>query len=379
MDVNLAQDRSETLLRRFHERRSADSLSERLRRVDGVLEHLPDEVCFITADDLRVRTANAAARDNLGYTPEELRGMPLTSLQTEFSLEELQALFEPLKRGRKHEIHYETWHQRHDGSTYAVDVRVRHFSQGPMPQFIAVMNDIEERSQHARRAERLARRLRELSATVMQVQEHERRHLARELHDEIGQSLTAATITLHALKDGGGEELFKELEQLLTGVLTQVRDLSLALRPSLLDDMGIEAALRWYLLRQAQRAGFTAGLEVTGLGGRLPTELETAAFRIVQEAVTNIVRHAGASKVDVKITLAQKQLEIEIRDDGRGFDPAAAQRNAGQGNSFGVLGMRERAQLCGGDLWIESAPGQGTRVLARLPATAAPLPATKEL
>jgi signal transduction histidine kinase len=146
-----------------------------------------------------------------------------------------------------------------------------------------------------------------------------------------------------------------------------VRDLSLDLRPSLLDDLGLIAALRWYGARQARHAGvafhFTGRLPEE----RLPAVLETTCFRVAQEALTNVVRHAQAQHVWMDVQLIDATLRLTIRDDGIGFDPHTAHTRARYGHSFGLLGMRERVAIAGGTIAMTSTPGQGTTVVARFP------------
>jgi PAS domain S-box-containing protein len=218
-------------------------------------------------------------------------------------------------------------------------------------------------------------RLQALSARLLEVQEAERRHIARELHDEIGQALTAAQLNLQdvaAVSDL--RELPERLEDslvLIETLLQQVRSLSLDLRPSMLDDLGLAAALRWYVKRQAQRAGLTVHIAMDALSPRPPTDIETACYRVVQEALTNIIRYAKATDVYIDLHGGHAELQLLVRDNGIGFDVVAAQRRAAKGGSLGILGMQERAMLVGGQCVVESTPGQGTTIRARFPLDAA--------
>jgi signal transduction histidine kinase len=210
-----------------------------------------------------------------------------------------------------------------------------------------------------------------LSLSRPDAQETERRSIARELHDEIGQALTVIKINLQAAQ--GSSDMASLALYLadglrtLEGTLQQVRGLSLELRPSLLDDLGLVPALRWYVDRQAQQAGVTAHFASHGLEERLPPEIEIACFRIVQEALTNVMRHADASQVFIELRHDAEDLHLAIRDDGLGFDVPAALAAAARGESVGLLGMEERVQLLGGRIEIESAPGQGTEIRVCLP------------
>jgi signal transduction histidine kinase/CheY-like chemotaxis protein len=214
-------------------------------------------------------------------------------------------------------------------------------------------------------------RLQLLSRQLVRAQEEERRRLASELHDEVGQALTATQLNLQVLLGlRDPRELEARLEDslvLVERLLQQVRTLSLDLRPSMLDDLGLASALRWYLSRQAERAGFEVRFLAEPAHMRFTSEIETTCFRIAQETLTNIARHAQAQLVSVELSLLDGELLLVIRDDGVGFDVAAARERAAGGASLGLLGMQERALLIGGQVTIEAAQGQGAEVRARFP------------
>ena len=215
------------------------------------------------------------------------------------------------------------------------------------------------------------RRLQMLSQELLEVQESERRHISRELHDEIGQALTAVKVNLQAARRAQpSADVLAQLDESIDVVertLEQVRDLSLDLRPSLLDDLGVVAALRWYIDRQSQRAGFQAQFTADVPELRLPSELETTCFRVVQEALTNIIRHAHAQHVHVELNEREQSLELVIRDDGIGFNVAAVMDRAAGDLSLGLLGMQERVQLVEGQIEIVSDPAKGTEIRAVFP------------
>jgi signal transduction histidine kinase len=219
--------------------------------------------------------------------------------------------------------------------------------------------------------QRASQKLQVLSHRLVEVQETERRHIARELHDEIGQSLTAAEMNLQAaLQSPGTAALERRLEdsiQAVERVLEQVHDLSLNLRPSMLDDLGLEPALRWYTHRQAALTGMQAEFRAEQLGERLDPVIETECFRVAQEALTNVVRHAQARSVWVDLSRANGHIHLSVRDDGVGFDVAALREEAVRGASLGLLSMEERTALAGGGLEFKSAPGKGTEVRAWFP------------
>jgi PAS domain S-box-containing protein len=231
--------------------------------------------------------------------------------------------------------------------------------------------DITERKAAERRLAEYTARLGTLSRRVLAVQEEERRAVARELHDELGQVLTAVRLNLQTLRRRSRDPelgpVFEDGLALLETAIAEVRALSMRLRPTILDDLGLEAALRSHLERSRVRAELELDTAISLPQKRLDTAVETACFRIVQEAMTNVVRHAGATRLAVSVQAIDGELVLSVRDDGRGFDPAAAAQRAARGESAGLSGMEERAQLAGGRLEIHAAPGRGTEVRAVFP------------
>ena len=207
-----------------------------------------------------------------------------------------------------------------------------------------------------------------LSRRLLTAQEEERRRLAVELHDELGQVLTAVKINLASLERlPGTPSASAHLRDTIASVdqaMERVRDLALDLRPSVLDDLGLPAALRWYVDRFARTAHVEAHLSIDAVP-HLEADLETVCFRVAQEALTNVARHARARHVWVDLHLLPVGLELSVRDDGSGFDIGVARDHAVGGASMGLLGMQERVALVGGEFEIRSAPGGGTEVRAR--------------
>src|SRR3972149_5269026 len=210
------------------------------------------------------------------------------------------------------------------------------------PVVFIVCEDITDRKQAEEKIQLYTERLQNLSSKLIKVQEIERRHIAHELHDEIGQVLTAVKINLQAMrrldKQGLHAPRLEEGIVIIDHALQQVRNLSLDLRPSMLDDLGLVSTVRWYMNRQMQRTGFVAKLVTKPLQIHLPSGLETMCFRIVQEALTNVVRHAKAKHVHVELRQRGTELELIVRDDGIGFYVRAAQKRASRGVSFGLSG-----------------------------------------
>ena len=225
-----------------------------------------------------------------------------------------------------------------------------------------LQRQVEERA----RAENV---LRQLSQRIVQMQDEERRRIARELHDSVGQYLGAIAMNIAVLGDRIPTELKPRVTEVLKQVDTctkEVRTISHLLHPPLLDEIGLSSALEWYVSEFSKRGGIEAALEMPPELGRLKFETETAVFRIVQEALTNIHRHSGARKAVISIQSDAKALRMDISDDGRGISPDMLARIAAGQSGVGVTGMSERVRLLGGKFHIESREG-GTTLHVELP------------
>ncbi|MEO8006803.1 MAG: GAF domain-containing protein [Betaproteobacteria bacterium] len=228
----------------------------------------------------------------------------------------------------------------------------------------------EDRRRRAEAETRDARlQLQALSTRLIEVQEEERRDIARELHDEIGQSLTLMKIKLQMSlhRDRHDATLTSECVDIASQTLEQVRAMSLNLRPPALDDLGLTAALRWTLDRQRGATGWQIEFAPDPIPARLATQTETTCFRVVQEALTNAARHANASKVAVHLQVNDEEIRLIVEDNGRGFDLEAVRRRPAERSSLGLISMKERAALAGGRLEIETSVGAGTRIAAVFP------------
>lgn len=213
--------------------------------------------------------------------------------------------------------------------------------------------------------------LKVVSQQLLDVQEAERRSLARELHDGIGQMLTMVKLKLQAAHQStdfhGLRVQYGEIIDTVEGALDAVRNLSLDLRPAILDDLGLDSAIRWYLERQTHDLGIHANLISAPLEKRPFPEVEIACFRILQELWTNILRHAQAHNVSVELRETNDELVMTVTDDGKGFSVPEAEENASRGESMGLLNVRERAAHVGGIVDMSSTPGKGTTTIVRIP------------
>jgi len=206
-----------------------------------------------------------------------------------------------------------------------------------------------------------------LTTRLVEIQETERRHIARELHDQIGQVLTGLQFMLESTKNqAGGEQSNKisEAQETVSGLIEQIREMSLNLRPSMLDDIGLLPTLTWHFERYTKQTGIKVSFSHNGITQRLLPDVETAVYRIVQEALTNIARYAQVPEAFVRLILHENTLGIEIVDHGIGFNPSF---DISKASTAGLTGMRERANMLGGYLVVKSAPNQGTQILVMLP------------
>jgi PAS domain S-box-containing protein len=234
------------------------------------------------------------------------------------------------------------------------------------PWFIhGVAFDITELKQSEQAQRDYAERLQILSRRLMQVQETERRYIARELHDEIGQTLTGLKLSLAMISRLPADQVktaLGEVQTLVNDLMTRVRNLSLDLRPAMLDDLGLLPTLLWYISHYMNQTQVRVIFKHTGLDDRrFAPEVETAAYRIIQEALTNIARHAGVSEATVSVWAEGKTLGIQVEDKGTGFD---AETSQALNITSGLSGMRERAVLSGGQFTLESHAGKGSRLMA---------------
>ncbi len=238
--------------------------------------------------------------------------------------------------------------------------------------FNTMLDRLEEDTLALERSRRLTE---QLTQQVLSAQEEERRRIARELHDETAQSLATLGIYIDSALASDRASMSPHLEAGLRHVrevadrtLVGVRSIIADLRPSLLDDLGLAAAIRWQAQHRLEEAGIRVDLQVRGEGCRLPSSIETALYRILQEAITNIVKYAEASYVEIDLDLSREdRVTARVEDDGRGFDSALLEPTRQPGRGVGLFGMLERANLVGGTLHIDSSPGEGTEVRVTIP------------
>ena len=348
----------------------ARDISERKRAEEArsqlalIVESSDDAIIGKTLDGI-ILSWNRGAEQMYGYSAREIVGCPITVVVPSDRLGDVALHLAKIRRGESIK-HSESLGRRKDGKLINVSLSISPVknAQGKIIGAATIARDITQHKQ----AEQV---LKTFSRRLVEAQEAERKKIARELHDEIGQILTAVRISLQSIQrtwePSAPVPRIEESISVVDEALDRVRELSLELRPALLDDLGLAAALRWYLNRYSERTGIPG--EVTSNFSddlRLPRKLETACFRIVQEALTNVARHAEASTVKIALNRFRRGLELKVIDDGKGFDATGLFANASS-QSLGLHGIQERAFAVGGNIEIQTAPGQGTCLSATFP------------
>jgi len=341
-------------------KRAEDELREQKEILQKIFDHIPVMI-RVTGPDGNVHLVNREYERTTGWSLAEIQRDSLGILAELYpDKNDRQLVIERTATARGDWADFRT--RVRDGRVIDTSWTNIHLSAG---MNLGIGQDISDR----KRAEET---LRSYSRKLIEAQEAERQHIARELHDQIGQVLTAIRINLQTIGNScetdESQVLIDQGITIIDSALEQVRNLSFELRPSLLDGLGLVAALRWYSDQYSRRTGIRTKTS-TNLPEdqtRLKQELETACFRIVQEALTNVVRHAKAKNVSINLRKLDHKIVVSIRDDGTGFDERSANGGA-SAIHLGLRGMRERALALGGMLEIESAPARGTEIRASFP------------
>jgi two-component system sensor kinase len=258
---------------------------------------------------------------------------------------------------------------RADGEEFPVEISISKTGIGGHSLFTAILRDITERRQSEDALRESHRQLRELSGSLQVLIEEERSRIARELHDELGQRLTGMKLDLSWLghrPDMDQPEVAAKLasmKELVESTVAAVRRISYELHPAILDDLGLGAAIDWLAEEFSARTAVAVERDLDHAIDGLSEPLSIAVFRIVQESLTNVARHAGASRVALVLRRIDERIHVEIGDNGRGLPPA----RPGRQRHFGLVGIRERAMALGGELEIRSVSGQGTTIVVDIP------------
>lgn len=310
---------------------------------------------------------NRGAEQLFGYSAREVAGQPISVITPEDRLIEQEEALENLKRGGVAKP-FETVRRCKDGSLVDVSVTVSAVKdpKGHITGVSAIAHDIRDRKQ-------VERELKELSARLLRLQDEERRNMARELHDSVIQGLAAAVINLSLLKDSldldpEAAMTLDEALKITEDSVREIRTFSYLLHPPLLDVNGLQSALRWYVEGYSKRSGVQVELNLPDGRERLGNDIELALFRIVQESLTNIHRHSGGSRATIRMQRTEKEVILDVSDDGHGMDAQSLEkvRREGAVLGVGIAGMKQRLQQLGGRLNIASG-SNGTSVTASVP------------
>lgn len=377
-DIELIREITNRIWTRLERARIEQALRESEALLRALIENLPGGAAFVVDRNLRYILAEGEALRDAGMEPGDLVGKTLAEaldpeLAGDYTTHYGQALAgEPFVY--EHASHGRTYLTRGvplrdaAGEVYAVlalsyEISARKRAEEALLQ----ANEQLETRVQARTAEltQLMAVRQELLRQLVSAQEEERRRLARELHDQLGQPLSALRMGLAALPPA---DAVARLQRLAAELDADVDRLALELRPGALDDVGLQAALEQHFARWGQQHEVSVEFATVGLaGGRLPEEVEVVLYRVAQEALTNILKHAQARRVSMVLELRPHLVVLIVEDDGRGFDPEAVQRRSPADGRLGLLGMQERVAIVGGTLTIESTPGQGTTLFVRVP------------
>jgi PAS domain S-box-containing protein len=323
---------------------------------------------------MRIQYANPSMERVFGYTPAEVEGRDISILQP-LDLREAhrRAMAHYLRTGER-SVDWRATEIRglhRDGHEFPAEIGFSQLEIGGVPVFAAFIRDIAERKRAQAALESANRRLKVLSDRVLAVQEEERRYISSELHDDVGQSLLALQLGMHRLGESrgkGAERLLEECVEIVAGVQEKLRQLSVRLHPPQLAQLGLQEAVAALVSRQRATTGLDIRCRCEGPEpGLLGPELETAAYRICQEALSNATRHSGAQRVEVRTKLEADRFCLSVSDDGRGFDAGIRGEAASESGRMGLISMEERARLAGGSLELVTAPGAGTVVIAMFP------------
>jgi PAS domain S-box-containing protein len=360
------------------ERKQAEEALRRLVRRNELILGAAGEGIYGLDREGKTTFVNPAAARMLGWSVSDMIGKNLHRLihhtrrdGTPYPGEECP-IYISVRDGIMRRVTEEVF-WRQDGSWFPVEyISTPIWEDGELVGAVVTFSDITERKQVEAKLQENTERLRTLSGQLLEIQELERRHIASELHDEIGQMLTGLQLSLAMAVHLDADQLrssVAEAQKQVRDLTARVRDMSLRLRPAMLDDLGLLPTLLWHIERYSSQTGVDVVFDHDNLERRLhPRNVETAAYRIVQEALTNVARHAKVREATVRVWLDQDLLCVQVLDDGVGFNPQAVAASA---SSSGLSGMQERAMVLGGYVTIDSGPGTGTRVTAELPVAGA--------
>ena len=368
----LGEGKTLSIIRDISERKKAEEqLREKESNFRSLVDTAPDATVIVDEKGI-IQFANLQAVKLLGYTKAELTGMAVEMLMPQSAHHRHKTYRQqyiknphtrPMGSGR------DLIAVRKDGVEIPVEISLASFRSEEESLITASLRDITQRKKAEKELEESYHSVRRLTEHLQNIREEERTHIAREIHDELGQQLTVMMMDVASLdKKVGTENIavkrkIKELMEMLENTVKTVRKISSELRPSILDDLRLSAAMESHLKEFEKRSGIGTYLAAPIKELKLTNQVKNALFRIFQESLTNVARHSGAKKVSVQLEIKNNKIVLMIKDDGAGFD----EKKAAAKRTLGVLGMKERAAVIGGEYIISGEPGKGTTILVSVP------------
>jgi PAS domain S-box-containing protein len=343
-------------------------------RLHSIVDSAMDAIISVDSKQ-RITLFNRAAERIFGYESREVLGQPLEMLMPQRFRNSHHGFISQF--GRTGVNSRPMGHtrivsaQRRNGEEFPIDASISQVQVGAERYFTVILRDVSRRVAAERDLAQVREDLRELAVASRTAREQENARISRELHDELGQNLTSLKMDLAYLEqklagaDPESKKTLVEMRKLLDITMAATRRISADLRPLLLDDLGLAAALEWLGKETSRRHGFAVEVSVDEDCTQLAEPLASQAFRIIQESLTNVARHAEAKRVAVTIRRKDQQIELTIEDDGRGLTQSDLEKKG----SFGLVGIRERVYMLQGRVDFHGEPGRGTRIVASLPTT----------
>ena len=348
-------------------KKAEEELRESEQKYKLLFESNPLPMFMFSRNDFSIIDVNESAIRHYGFSRKEFLEMKMTDLRPQ---EDVSRFLEKVTASAAETVNLGVWrHKKKNGSVISVEIIGYDIIYKDKPARLVLANDVTEKLAGEEKLKQSYNEVRRLTNHLQNIREEERTHIAREIHDELGQQLTVLKMDASWLNkklsstDEATREKLKGLLEVLDGTVKTVRRISSELRPSLLDDLGLTAAIEWHLKEFEKRSGIQTNFVTEETDLPLPDEMKTGLFRILQESLTNVARHAGAKTVKVSLGRKDDELVLSIEDDGRGFDKFETASK----KTLGVLGMEERSEMMGGNYQISSQPGAGTIVTVSIP------------
>ena len=332
-----------------------------------LFERNPMPMWMVALPGFQIVDVNESAIDHYGYSREDFLRMTTIELRPEEDIERFRN-YSPVKTSGTRFAGI--WrHKKKDGTIINVDIIAHDIIYQGKEVRLVLSNDVTDRVLAEERLKQSHMEMRQLASHLQEIREEERASMAREIHDELGQLLTGLKMDISWLgkklapREEPIDNKLKSITGLLNETIVKVRKLATELRPSILDDVGLSEAMEWQSMEFEKRSGIQVVFNAPEQAISVPVNVSIGLFRIYQESLTNVARHAEASRVEANLVVKERELALMMTDNGKGFDPSAI----GGKKTLGLLGMKERSLMMGGNYTIKSNPGKGTTVYITVP------------